>query len=72
MIDGHIEEQKDNEIIKADELISKLHKYCYFSQIQMKVGKTDTFKESDFEFLHNFINRQKGEIDNDRRRITKR
>ena len=63
MIDGHIDESRmtDNEIIKAEEIISKLHKYCYFAH--MKVGEFDTFNESDFEFLHNFINRQKTEIE---------
>ena len=54
----------DNEIIKADELISKLHKYCFFSQ--MKMGELNTFTESDFDCLHNLIdtiNRQKAEIE---------
>ena len=50
----------DNEIIKADELISKLHKYCLFSQ--MKMGELNTFTDSDFDCLHNLtdtINRLK-------------
>lgn len=52
---------KDTEIIKADELISRLHKYCFV--FQMKTGENCGFTEEDFAFLHDFINRQKAEIE---------
>ncbi len=51
----------DNENIKADELVSRLHKYCFL--YQMKTGESCGFTDDDFEFLHDFINRQKAEIE---------
>ncbi len=56
-----MEKLTDNEIIKADELVSRLHKYCFI--YQTKMGESCGFTESDFEFLHNFVNHQKAEIE---------
>lgn len=46
----------DNDIIKADELVARLHKYCFFTQMQ--TSNSCGFTDNDFEFLHDFINRQ--------------
>ena len=46
---------------KADDLIARLHKYCFFQQV--RTGENCGFEEYDFEFLHDFINRQKAEIE---------
>ena len=46
---------------KADDLIARLHKYCFFQQV--RTGENCGFKEYDFEFLHDFINLQKAEIE---------
>lgn len=51
----------DNEIIKANKIIDDLYKYCYYSQLKIK--KPCGITDNDFDFLHNFINSQKAEIE---------
>ena len=51
----------DNDIIKANKIIDDLYKYCYYSQL--KSEKPCGITDNDFDFLHNFINSQKAEIE---------